>query len=100
MAKRGRPKKSSGIDEKSLTKMQLRKLGALRKSLGDDIANEAFSKWLATQAPAGPTADPNVATIIKLLEPVALKGGLTIPKTGYIIRRGKGRLIVEQPSSD
>ena len=37
------PKK---IDDAGLTKGQLRKLNALRKSLGSDIADKAFSEWL------------------------------------------------------
>jgi len=45
-----KPKKS--FDEKQLTKGQLRKLNALRKSLGDVIAEKAFSEWLAQQAVA------------------------------------------------
>ena len=32
-----------------LTKGQVRKLNALRKSLGNKIADPAFSKWLKTQ---------------------------------------------------
>ena len=33
--------------EKELSKGELRKLNALRKSLGDDIAEKAFSEWYA-----------------------------------------------------
>ena len=45
------------IDETTLTKIQLRKLSALRKSVGNDLAEEVFIKWLARQAnPA--KADP------------------------------------------
>ena len=34
------------IDETGLTKGQVRKLNALRKSVGDDLAEEVFTKWL------------------------------------------------------
>ena len=34
------------MDESALTKGQLRKLNALKKSVGDDIGTKAFSKWL------------------------------------------------------
>lgn len=39
-------KPGPGFDEKTLTKGQLRKLTALRKSLGEEIANGAFAQWL------------------------------------------------------
>ena len=41
------------IDQKSLTKGQTRKLNALRKSLGDKIADQAFAQWLAEQPARG-----------------------------------------------
>jgi len=37
------------IDHSTLTKGQIRKLNALRKSVGDDIAENAFDKWMKTQ---------------------------------------------------
>ncbi len=44
------------IDESTLTKGQLRKLGALRRHVGDELGEEVFQKWLARQAAA--RADP------------------------------------------
>ena len=44
------------IDETSLNKGQLRKLNALRKSVGSAIADEAFAKWL-DQAREAPETD-------------------------------------------
>ena len=38
------------IDETGLTKGLMRKLNALRKSVGDDLAEEVFAKWLERQA--------------------------------------------------
>ena len=38
------------IDETGLTKGRARKLNALRKSVGDDLAEEVFAKWLERQA--------------------------------------------------
>ena len=35
-----------GIDESGLTKVQVRKLNALRKSVGDALGEEALRKWL------------------------------------------------------
>lgn len=37
---------SRNIDERALTKGQLRKLNALRKSVGEDIGERAFAEWL------------------------------------------------------
>ena len=37
------------IDYNTLTKGQVRKLNALRKSVGDDIAEDAFAKWMTVQ---------------------------------------------------
>ena len=38
----------TSIDESALTKGQLRKLDALRKSVGADIGTRAFAEWLAS----------------------------------------------------
>ena len=96
---RGR-KKRAEFNEKELTKGQLRKLNALRKSLGDEIANGAFAEWLDPQpkhkAGAG-GMDRNAAVIAEAVEAVVLDGKARIPRGGYFIRRGRGRVIVEQP---
>ena len=57
------------IDEKGLKKGQLRKLEALRNSLGPEIADEAFLKWMAGQAD-GTAADPTAERIAAALEPI------------------------------
>jgi hypothetical protein len=88
----------SGINESNLSKGQLRKLTALRKSLGDEIANRAFSEWMSTQGDgAGPASDKNARTITEALQLLIEDGRLSIPRGGYIIRRGRGRVIVERP---
>ena len=52
------------MDESKLTKGQLRKLTALRKSVGDELGEEVFDKWMARQAAAvAPKADPVAARI-------------------------------------
>ena len=84
-----------GIDESGLTKGQLRKLRALRKSVGDGIAERAFAEWLATQQAASGKADGNAAAIVDTLWPMVQAGALAIPRGGYVIRRGRGRIIVE-----
>ena len=86
---------SSGIDESVLTKGQLRKLRALRKSVGEEIAERAFAEWLETQRVAEGKTDSNAATIMDSLWPLVEQGTLAIPRGGYLIRRGRGRIVVE-----
>ena len=38
---------SRNIEESALTKGHLRKLNALRKSVGEDIGERAFAEWLS-----------------------------------------------------
>ena len=82
------------ISEKDLTKGEIRKLNALRKSLGEDIANRAFAEWYEQQAQEAEAADPNIEIIEKALQPHLKK--MRFPRSGgYTLRRGKGRVIVE-----
>jgi hypothetical protein len=81
------------IDESSLTKGQRRKLNALRKSVGDEVGERAFADWLASR-PAEKT-DNNAAMIVDTLWPLVQQGTLAIPRGGYLLRRGRGRIIVE-----
>jgi hypothetical protein len=91
-------KAKNGIDESHLSKGQLRKLNALRKSLGDEIANRAFAEWMSTQANGtGHTTDRNARSITAALQPLIEEGRLSIPRGGYTVRRGRGRVIVERP---
>ena len=57
------------IDETGLTKGQVRKLNALRKSVGDNLAEEVFAKWLVREAASQATSkpDPVAMKIIKAL---------------------------------
>ena len=82
------------IDETNLTNGQIRKLNVLRKSLGPAIADEAFSKWLA-QANDEPEGDANAEVIADALWDLIQDGKLTIQRGGYIVRRGRKRVIVE-----
>jgi len=92
-------KKKSSISEKDLTKGELRKLNALRKSLGDDIAEEAFAKWYEqSRTSDSSSTDPNVEVIEQALSPHL--GDLRFPRSsGYLLRRGRGRIIVERLDS-
>lgn len=88
-----------GFSESDLSKSQLRKLNALRKSIGEDIGTKAFAEWLKTSGGAAPTGqDRNAELIADALMPLIKERGLTIPRGGYIVRRGRGRVIVERPA--
>ncbi len=67
MARKSAPK----IDEKALTKGELRKLNALRKSVGDDIGDQTFLNWLRKK-PVVMTEleDKNAALIADTLVPL------------------------------
>ena len=80
------------IDESALKKGQ--KLNALRKSLGPAIADEAFTKWLDQQAEA-PETDGNAEIISNALWDLIQDGKVSIRRGGYVVRRGRGRVIVE-----
>ena len=87
------------IDEKTLTRMEIRKLNALRKSVGDDIANRTFAEWLANKpGPSSIQVDRNADLIGQALQGLIDDGRLAIPRGGYILRRGRGRVIVERPT--
>lgn len=82
------------IDEASLTKGQLRKLNALRRSVGSSIADEAFSKWLS-QSVEAPETDENAEIISNALWDMIREDKVAIRRGGYVVRRGRGRVIVE-----
>ncbi len=95
MAKRS----DKSIDEGALTKMQLRKLNALRKSVGEDIGAKAFFEWMASRpADKKEPVDKNAVRIADALQPLIESNKLTIPRGGYMLRRGRGRVIVESAS--
>ena len=88
------------LKEAELTKGQLRKLTALRKSLGEEIANKAFAEWLPSQTMAAPEGDKNAEIIADVLVDQINQGNLRIPRGGYIVRRGRGRVIVERNAGE
>lgn len=83
------------IDESGLTSGQRRKLNALRKSIGSDIGERAFLEWLSSQPAAGSVPDESATMIVDTLWPLVQQGTLAIPRGGYLIRRGRGRILVE-----
>ena len=91
---------TSRFDESTLTKGQRRKLHALRKSVGEGIGEQAFAAWLSGQsAGAKADADTDAQTIVDTLWPLIEGGTLAIPRGGYLIRRGRRRIIVERARS-
>ena len=88
------------VVEGTLTNGQRRKLNALRKSVGNEIGEQAFTAWLSSQsASAAAEADQNAAMIVDTLWPLVQQGTLAIPRGGYLLRRGRGRIIVEPARS-
>ena len=82
------------IDESALSKGRLRKLNALRRSLGQTIADEAFARWLE-QAAEVPETDENAEIIADTLYGMVREGRVSIRRGGYVVRRGRRRVIVE-----
>ncbi len=94
MARKSAPK----LDETALTKGELRKLNALRKSVGDDIGDQAFLNWLRKKfVVMAEPEDKNAALIADALIPLIEQNKLRIPRGGYLILRGRGRVIVVRP---
>ena len=85
------------LSTRKLNKGHIRKLTALRKSLGPKIADEAFTKWQASQKTTDdPASDNNAEAIAKLLSKPILSGKIKLPKGGYIVKRGRGRVLVAE----
>jgi hypothetical protein len=74
---------------------------ALRKSLGEAIANRAFTQWVRQKSRAKSSAptDKNAELIAGALEPLAKAGKLRISRGGYLVKRGRGRVIVTPAGS-
>jgi len=80
------------FDQSTLTKGEIRKLNALRKSVGDDIAEEAFSKWLATQSKVTKEdRDPIAEALVAALADLQNEKSFRLGRKGYVVRRAKGR---------
>lgn len=94
-------KRAAEFDVKSLSKGQRRKLEALRKSLGPEIADRAFAQWMAAGASvesAGP--DRNAELISDAVMALVRDQNLQFPRGGYLVRRGRGRIVVERARDD
>ncbi len=79
------------IDVKALTKGEIRKLTALRKSLGNDIADEAFAKWLENKPSLVELTDPIAGQIEAALAPFANDKKFKLGNYGYTVKKAKGK---------
>lgn len=85
---------SEKVDGKDLTQEQQRKLKALRKLLGREIADQAFLKWLGQQdsEPAGdPTARKIEDALNSIVDKLSFQRG-----SSYVVRCRRGRVVVER----
>lgn len=90
------------FDVKDLSKGQLRKLSALRKSVGERLGDETFAKWLKKQRATNDTAaeDKNATLLSETLLKLISEKKLRIPRGGYLVTRGRGRVIVTRAKGD
>jgi hypothetical protein len=80
------------IDHSTLTKGQVRKLNALRKSVGNDIAEDAFGKWMKTQSKAPKEArDPVADALVVALSNLIFDKSFKLGNKGYVVRRARGK---------
>ena len=80
------------LDLSKLNKGQTRKLNALRKSLGNEIADNAFAKWMKTQTKEKSVQMDPVAEKIKVaLSSLVHDKAFRLGSKGYIIKRSKGK---------
>ena len=80
------------INESNLTKGQVRKLNALRKSVGDDIAEDAFSKWMKIQTQTPKDVSDLVAdALVAALDEYKDDKTFRLGSKGYVVKRSKGK---------
>ena len=80
------------IHHSTLTKGQIRKLNALRKSVGDDIAEDAFGKWMKTQSKTPKDVrDPVADVLVAALSNLTSNKSFRLGTKGYVVKRAKGK---------
>ena len=80
------------IDQSALTKGQVRKLNALRKSVGDNIAEDAFGKWIKTQTKTPKVVrDPVADALVAALSNLTSNKSFRLGTKGYVVKRAKGK---------
>ena len=76
----------------TLTKGQVRKLNALRKSLGDKIAENAFGKWMKMQSKKPiEVSDPVATALVDALNRLKKDKTFNLGAKGYVVKRSKGK---------
>ena len=88
-----RGKDIMAINESKLTKGHVRKVNALRKTVGKELGDEVFEKWLAQQASARAAPKPDLVAI-KIEEAIASfvdDRSFRLGNYGYTIRRARGK---------
>jgi len=81
------------LNEKVLPKGELRKLNALRKSVGDRLGEQTFSKWLKQQSSSKKKemVDHVAQKIEQALSGLVKDKTVRLGNLGYTIRRAKGK---------
>ena len=82
------------MNEMSLTKGQIRKLNALKKSIGENLGVEAFTKWIAIQEKEKSEnfkVDPVVTKLQEVLAPLEGDNTLRLGNKGYTVKRARGK---------
>ena len=76
------------IEQSTLGKGQVRKLNAFRKSIGNDIANDAFGKWKKTQSKISKEVrDPVAGALVAALANLQDDKSFRLGSKGYVVRR-------------
>jgi hypothetical protein len=89
---------STRISTENLPKGQQRKLKFLRRSLGKKVADKAFRNWVneqRRQEAARHEAEAEAERVAQAVWSLVKRGEVQIPRGGYLVRRGRRRVIVE-----
>ena len=80
------------IDHSTLTKGTVRKLNALRKSIGDGIAEDAFAEWMTAQSQTPKDVrDPVADALVTALDQFKHDNNFRLGAKGYVVKRSKGK---------
>ncbi len=80
------------INEKDLSKGEIRKLTALKKSVGDKLGEKIFAEWFSAKpAAAAENIDPIAVKIEEALAGYAKDKEFKLGVRGYSVRRAKGK---------
>ncbi len=94
--------KKPKFDESKLSKGDQRGFNALRKRYGITLAEKWFTEHLekrGTEKESAPQ-DKNAALIAETLLKLIDDGKIRIPRGGYLVTRGRGRVVVTRAKSE